>query len=407
MRRFANLYIVLFLLDAGLSLLDEILTYYDANLPIITVMRLPVALLVIFLSMAIYACLGVDRRLPKRVLLPMTLYAFWCAVGMWPVSGVVGTDSLALAASFGQVIIAGLAVVLLLGMEGRPLLSERRFQGEMFGLGNTLTFTGVNFVLAPFFLVFMTLAMAGYYLEHQTAGFLRLSPKGVYMVERSYHRGDKEVRLAGMMHIGNEDYFTDLAASMEGKNTIILAEGVTDQDGLLKKGFNYNELAGVIGLTSQDTMQLDANPVDLNAIDASPASHGKPDIARADVDLSQFEDSTVAFLNALGKTLLSERPLAESLVEYNSWVEENMTEEKINTVMHDILDRRNTVIIENFTRALRHYDTIIIPWGAMHMPAIEKAVLSKGFRIDEEQERLSLDFRTIPYASLWQTVLTR
>ena len=116
MRRFANYYIVLFLLDAGLSIVDELLNYYNSPLPIITVMRLPVALAVIFLSMALYACLGIDRRLPKRVFLPMTLYAFWCSVGMWPVSGVVGFDTLALAASFGQVIVAGLAVVLLMGM---------------------------------------------------------------------------------------------------------------------------------------------------------------------------------------------------------------------------------------------------------------------------------------------------
>ena len=407
MRRFANLYIVLFLIDAGLSLLDELLNFYDAGLPIITVMRLPVALLVIFLSMALYACLGVDRRLPKRVFLPLTLYAFWCSVGMWPVSGVIGFDSLALAASFGQVIIVGLAVVLLVGMGGRPLLTQQHFQREMFGLGNTLTFTGVNLILAPFFLAFMTLAVAGYYLEHQTAGFLRLSPKGIYMAERSYHLGDKEVRLAGMMHIGKEDYFTDLANSMAGTNTIILAEGVTDEDGLLKEHFNYNQLAGVVGLTSQEVMQVDANPVDLNALDTKPSQQDKPDIARADVDLNQFETSTVEFLNILGKTLLSKRPFSQTMTEYNSWVEANMTPEKMQAVMHDIIDRRNEVIISHLSKSLGYYDTIIIPWGAMHMPAIERAVLGKGFRAGERQERLSLDFRTIPYDNLWLKIRTQ
>jgi len=403
MRRFANFYITLFLLDAGMSLLDELLAYYDATVPIITVMRLPIALAVIFMSMALYACLGVDRRLPKRVFLPLTLYAFWCAVGMWPVSGVIGYDSLALAASFGQVIIAGLAVVLLLGMGGRPLLPERHFQREKFGLANTLTFTGVNLVMAPFFLLFVALAMTGYYLEHQTAGFLRLSPKGIYMAERSYHLGNKEVRLAGMMHIGKEDYFTKIADSMEGSNTIILAEGVSDKDGLLKEHFNYNKLAGVIGLSSQETMQVDANPVDLDFLDmAPPSSNTKPDIAQADDDLNQFETSTVEFLNLLGKTLLSDRPFTEAFGEYNSWVEANMTPETMTSVMYDIVGRRNEVIIGHFHETLKHYDTIIIPWGAMHMPAIEKAVLGKGFRVGEKQERLSLDFRSIPYEKVIQ-----
>jgi hypothetical protein len=272
----------------------------------------------------------------------------------------------------------------------------------MFGLGNTLTFTGVNLILAPFFLVFVTLAMGSYYLEHQTAGFLRVSPKGIYMAERSYHLGDKEVRLAGMMHIGREDYFTALADSMAGTNTIILAEGVTDDDGLLKEHFNYNKLAGAIGLTSQETMQIDANLVDLDDLDKVSPDAWRPDIARADVDLSQFEASTVEFLNILGKTLLSKRPFAETFPEYNSWVEVNMTPEKMTAVMNDIVDRRNEVIIGHFVKSMGYYDTIIIPWGAMHMPAIEKAVLDKGFRAGERQERLSLDFRSLPLEELLQ-----
>jgi hypothetical protein len=38
----------------------------------------------------------------------------------------------------------------------------------------------------------------------------------------------------------------------------------------------------------------------------------------------------------------------------------------------------------------------------MHMPAIEEAVLEQGFVPGVARERLSLDFRAIPYAELWQ-----
>jgi hypothetical protein len=38
----------------------------------------------------------------------------------------------------------------------------------------------------------------------------------------------------------------------------------------------------------------------------------------------------------------------------------------------------------------------------MHMPAIERAVLEQGFAPTTRLERLSLDFRTLPYAELWQ-----
>jgi 23S rRNA G2445 N2-methylase RlmL len=38
----------------------------------------------------------------------------------------------------------------------------------------------------------------------------------------------------------------------------------------------------------------------------------------------------------------------------------------------------------------------------MHMPAIEAAVLGQGFAPGAARERLSLDFRAIPYADLWR-----
>jgi hypothetical protein len=192
---------------------------------------------------------------------------------------------------------------------------------------------------------------------------------------------------------------------MSADGTIILAEGVTDHDKLLENQFNYSKLAGVIGLSSQKKMHIDGNPVDLNHLEKrgqGTDGQGKPDIASADIDLNQFDPRTVDFLNQLGRTLLSGKPMVEGLVEYNAWMDENMTPERIAGVMADILDKRNAVVIDSLLRCLVHYDTIIIPWGAMHMPAIEAAVLDQGFAPGVERERLSLDFRTIPYADLWR-----
>ena len=63
MRRFANIYIVLFLVDAGLSLIDELLQVSPSPLAFLTEIRFFVASVVITLSMVLYACLGIDRRL--------------------------------------------------------------------------------------------------------------------------------------------------------------------------------------------------------------------------------------------------------------------------------------------------------------------------------------------------------
>ncbi len=405
MRRFANVYIVLFLIDAALSLTDELLQVASSPMPALTEIRFFVAYAVITLSIILYACLGIDRRLPKRVFLPLTLFASWSALAMWPLSGFVAREAFGLTASISQVVIGAIAIILLRSLGGRNLLTEEQFQAPMFSLRNTLGFTAINLLLTPFVLIYTGLAVTSYYLEEQTAGFLRLSPVGVHMTERSYHLAKKEIRLAGMMHIGKEEYYEDLAKSIPTEGTIILAEGVTDQDRLLESQFNYSKLAGLIGLTSQDKMRLNGNAVELDGLGVAGQvirEPGKPDIANADIDLNRFEPKTIEFLNALGRSLFGDKPLAEGLVDYNLWIEENMSEEGLAGVMADILDKRNDAVIAGMVQTLKRYDTIIIPWGAMHMPAIEAAVLEQGFAPGKAQERLSLDFRTIPYGELWQ-----
>ena len=405
MRRFANFFIILFLIDAGLSLIDELLVASASPWPLFSSVRYFVAYVIIALSMLLFACLGIDRRLPKRVFLPLTLYASWSAMAMWPLSAIIGNESLGLVSSVGQLLLGGGAIVLLRSLGGQNLLTRELFQAPVFSLRNTLGFTAINLLLLPFALVYTGLATTSYYLDQQTAGFMRLSPIGIYMTDRSYHLDDKVIRLTGMIHIGKQGYYEELAGSMSTKRTIILAEGVTDQDRLLEHQFNYSKLAGIIGLSSQEKMRFDGNLVDLDDLDEKNPNAGKPDqpdIARADIDLNRFDPQTIEFLNILGRTLFGSKPLADGFAEYNLWVSENMTQERIAGVMFDILDKRNEVVIDSMLRTLKRYDTIIIPWGAMHMPAIEDAVLEQGFVPGVARERLSLDFRTIPYLGLWQ-----
>jgi hypothetical protein len=405
MCRFVNIYIILFLIDAGLPLIAELLAATSSPLPLVAGLRYSVAYVVIILSMVIYACLGIDRRLPKRVLLPLTLYVFWNALAMWPLSGIIGRESLGLIAAAGQLLLGGIAMLLLRSPDGKPLFSGMQFRTPMFSWRNTLSFSAINLLLLPLVLVYSGLAMTSDYLEQQTSGFMRLSPVGIYMSERSYHLDEKVIRLAAMMHIGREDYYEDLSGSMSVEETIILAEGVTDRDKLLDNRFNYSKLAGVIGLSSQETMRFDGNLVDLHHLEAmgqDAGEQGKVDIAHADIDVNQFDPETIEFLNELGRTLFGDKPLVEGLAEYNAWVSEQMTPEWIAGVMDDILDKRNAVVIDSMMRSLEYYDTIVIPWGAMHMPAIEAAVLELGFEPGAERERLSVDFRAIPYAELWR-----
>lgn len=402
MRRLANAYILLFLIDSGLSLCDEILASYEIRHMLLANARLLVAYAVIGLSSVIFVCLGIDRRLPKILFLPMTLYIFWCSLSMWPLSGVVERELLPLISAVGQV---ALMAMIFLVRGGQVLLPLECFEQERFRLAHTLGFVGVNLLLAPIIMIYTSLAIASQVLEQQTAGFLRIGPLGIYMAERNYSHDAKNIRLAGMMHIGKEDYYNDLERSLSTEQAIILTEGVTDQDRLLTRTFNYSRLAEVFGLSTQNNMQIEGTLVTLDNFDRRYGDHGgNPHITRADIDIKNFDPFTIGFLNTLGEMLFSGEPFFRSYGKYNAWINENMTPERLDIVMADLLDKRNDVVIESMSKALSHYDTIIIPWGAMHMPAIETAVYDKGFELVEEKERMSLDFRALPYRQLWQKI---
>jgi hypothetical protein len=404
MRRFANFYIILFLIDAGLSLTDELLSAFAAHLPALSTARNLVAFLVIVLSLAVFSLLGVDQRLPKRVFLPLTLYSFWCSMALWPLLGMIPSEPLGLAAAFGQVFIGVVALVTLRSSYRRNLLPAELFQRPLFGWRNTLVFSAVNLLLLPLMLVYSLLATVGYYLDQKTAGFMRLSPVGIYTSERSYHDDGKVVRLVSMMHIAHEGYYQELVASLPAERTIILAEGVTDRDQLMKSPFQYDRLANLVGLSSQETMRLDGNLLELD--DLEPADEigwdeTKPDIVRADMDLNGFEPQTVEFLNVLGRTLPGDKSLPQGLVAYSDWVQVHGTPEVFSGVMDDILYKRNEVVIDALQRSLDRYDTIIVPWGGMHMPAIEAAVLKQGFVPGDKKERLLFAFSAIPFTAFW------
>ena len=69
MRVFANLFLILFLADGGFSLVDELVPLLSP-LTSFTELRTLLSVAVIIMSVPLYPCLGIDRRLPKRLFLP-------------------------------------------------------------------------------------------------------------------------------------------------------------------------------------------------------------------------------------------------------------------------------------------------------------------------------------------------
>jgi hypothetical protein len=399
MRIFANLFLILFIADGGFSLVDELVSLLTPLMPF-SAFRNLLAGNVIVLSIPLYLCLGIDRRLPKKVFIPLITFVLWTLVSTWcfPALGKLRIYGLLMALT--QILLGMLPLFCLRTTVKRRLtLTQESFAVPMFSLKNSLIFYGSNLFVIPAVLVMLFLTVADAYMAEHTAGFMHLAPGGLTMTERVYRRGSHSVRLAAMIHMGNKEYYRAMADSAASGRTIILAEGVTDDKNLLQENLDYGRMAGFIGLTSQQEMRFRGRIIDEDLFDSAVSGSvegnraGEADIFRADVDMSAFNAVTITFLEAIGKHLRESPSFARGILSLNRWAEKNITPEMYTTIMNDILHRRNMVVIGHLDKALSRYDTVVIPWGALHMKEIEAEVLKRGFVLQGEQNRISIDFR--------------
>ncbi len=407
MRIFANLFLTLFLTDGMLSLLDEI-TSLAFSLHLFSGVRSVVANLVFLMAIPLYLCLGIDKRLPKRVFLPLTLFVLWCPVAITAFPSLAESGAYRLLLPAVQLLLCLVPVSCFRTARfqkkraHRLVMPKEPFEAPFFSLKNSVTFFAANLVAVPLVVALLLFNAANAYLTEHTAGFMHLAPDGLHMVERDYRRGNKTVRLVAMIHVGEKAYYDQLSDAAVTGRTIVLAEGVTDDRHLLKNGLDYGKLAGVLGLSSQRKMQLKGRLIDEAELEeAGPATSdagenaAEADILRADVDISSFRPPTIRFLDEFGRQLKNNPSVMKGLLAFNGWAEKNMTAKMYDTLMNDILYNRNRVVIGHLKQAIARYDTVVIPWGALHMPEIERAVRKQGFRLQQEDDRVSIDLRKV------------
>lgn len=399
MKRLSSLFLVCFLLAGGLSLSAE-LAHLAGSPHLLDVPRKVAVGAALLTGLVIYFGLSINRNFRKLTLVPALLSLLWGLFDFFPLESLLGSDYRLYAAA-GQLLLGTLL-----------LSSSRRVAAQVGGTGfsarHLLRFCLLNILLLPLLLFSFAYAGLSSLIETQTAGFVRLKPNGLYMVEKIYRKDAQTVRLTAMIHVGQQGYYDELASSFAQGNSLLLAEGVSDHKGLLKSGFSYAQLADLLGLRAQEKLQFARRMITPAQLDQGvPDRSGRLDILRADIDLQEFDPRTIAVLNAIGRDLLSNRSLRSGYQKFSAWAEQHITRETNRVVLHDLIQKRNRQLLSYLSEGLRHYRTIIIPWGALHLPGIEADVKSRGFLLVKKQERLSIDFFQLPYAQLWQALMGR
>lgn len=402
MRKLANLFLILFIASA-VSGIFHVLAQHYGLFPFSAQIHYILRGACLAIGFLVYLGFGFSRHLPKRVIIPLLLWLFWSLVAYWPLDYLTLEWGLLLI-YIAQLIFGTmfLKVNSLLNNKSLLLVPEQ-FAGPAFNFGVLIKFTLISLIVLPISLLLVAFSLLGGVLDRSTGGFVQLRPDGLYMQEKVYHLDGKDIRLAGMIHLGHGSYFSELIASIPAERTLILAEGVSDEAGLMRERFSYGNIAGNLGLSSQEQFHFAGRRISMTDLrQPYRERYDGPHILDADIDLQQFDPRSVEVLNALARYFLNADSLWLGYLQFNRWAEENITVDTHRVLMNDLIDKRNQAVIDLLPQALERYDVVVIPWGALHMKGIEAAVRAADFYLHDTYLRRSISFLELPLGRIVQ-----
>ena len=245
-------------------------------------------------------------------------------------------------------------------------------------------------------------------VESISGGYVRIKPDGIYLIERQFQSKDNEVRLTGMMHLAQDDFYSDVLPKADpAVPSIVLVEGVTDHRRLLSKmPLQYSRLARLLKVTAQDESEFTKHVVtglqkdekthreERSLRGKKPESESEPegiDFKHTDVDAETFHPTTIAFILTVTSIFQSEdlRSVVKALADPNSPLNDEKAQR---LVLQDILHSRNDRLVAEIDSALKNYRRVIVPWGALHLPEIESWLRRHDFVQCDEVERKALSF---------------
>lgn len=364
---------------AALAFLDALLLVGFGVTPLEGPTSLASLLLLVGTPLVFLACAS-SPALPAAIFLPLIAIVTWVQSGAPPLPLWTGTP----ASHWLRIAIQGIACAAAFVLWPRlaPPGGEARSSGVRFG---AIVTTGI--VSAPILAAALLVLSASTWLELYTRGFLQMDLEGVQIAERSYRLGDREVRLVGMMHIGDTGSYGELFSSFAEPGTLILQEGVSDREALLERQLSYGPLAERLGLESQAGIESYFE----EAWEQGDPDQRWPHIRSADLDVADFGASTRAFLESAAALWGAATPADAFDIYLGLWRQPI----DLDLLLDDIIVRRNREVLGALDEELESYPTIIVPWGALHLPGIEAGLEERGFLPGAESLRPLLRWHSL------------
>ncbi len=388
----ANFYLVAFAADGLVSIADELWAMVAGTSPL-SAMRQQLAVFVVLASLIMAFVVAFVPHLPKAVFLPMIGAAIWLALGGPPFGSLAKSgDGAGLFLALCQTALAMAAFLIIHLRTGNPFLNAAALPHLSHVFLRIALASIVTLVVGLAGIVALGVWTAVTYAEQETNGYIQFTWHDIRARTATFRRDTKVVRLIATAHIAERQFYEQAYARIP-ERAVVLAEGITDTKGVLaREAAKPDEVAQSMGLDSQivfeellaagQTVSADAKPGDPKP--KPVADRLKPDVVRADVDVSDLSPPTLRCLRA---DLAAKLDTGEVLAKDGGVPA--CSPKDLEVFWEEILTKRNAVLMTTFDKLKDKYDVFVVPWGAMHMPGLEKGFMDRGFRI-ESAEMLTL-----------------
>lgn len=387
----ANLYLVAFAMDGFVSVADELWAMVAGRSPLSN-LRQQLAVFVVLSSLIMAFVVALVPHLPKTVFLPLVGAAVWLALGGPPFGSLAKSgDGAGLFLALCQSALSMAAFFIIHVRTGSPFLSA-----------NALPHLNHVFLRIAFAsIVTLIVGLAGIvaggiwtavtFAEQETKGYIQFTWDDIRARAAVLRKDGKVVQLIATAHIAERQFYERAYAKIP-PNAVVLAEGITDNKGVLaREAAKPDEVAKSMGLDSQivfEEMLAEGQTIAVNPKPGSPkgkpAARTKPDVVRADMDVSDLSPATLRCLRA---DLAAKMDTGEVLAKDGGVPA--CSPKDLEVFWDEILTKRNAYLMATFDLLAVKYDMFVVPWGAMHMPELEKEFLARGYRI-ESAEMLTL-----------------
>lgn len=210
------------------------------------------------------------------------------------------------------------------------------------------------------------------YITDRGEGNLALKVSGLYVNRMVYQKNGQTVMLIGMIHIADDAFFKDIVSSVPEENSIVLLEGVDDDERISGQALDYSSLARWLGTSYQD-----------KSFDADIKKRHRYEYA--DVSAADLSPESRRFLELLAREDNFQK-------RFDTLMDEDFDQEDWDRAEASFQSDRNRKLLQTFDSVSSKYSTIAIPWGVTHLDDFASAMETRGYTRVESRMWKAINF---------------